>query len=137
MREILFKAKRGDHKWVEGDYFQDAVRQWHFIRRRENIENRFTTGDYRIIPETLCQYTGMTDDNGNKIWENDILLIDGLGFDSHTEIGKVYYDTKNFGYAVEFVEGEIDTYPLSEYNTGGVKVIGNVFDNTELLEVAK
>ena len=146
MREILFKAKsRRDGGWVEGYYAQLGIDDHieHYIIQNmaltklfDDWEKNMQFMDVEIILETLCQYTGMKDDSGNRIFENDILLIDELGMDYHAERGKVYYDTQYLGYAVEFVEGETDTYPLSEYNTGdGVEVIGNIFDNPELLEV--
>ena len=81
MREILFKAKRLDNgEWVEGYYIGPiGVLDVHEICDVHDI----TGPRVEVDPSTVCQYTGLTDKNGKKIFEGDVLKIakksDGLG----------------------------------------------------------
>lgn len=134
MREILFKAKRIDNgEWVEGYYLRD---QYHrggkdIIFYRKDSD-RFTVYTDIIDSETLCQFTGLCDKNGKKIWENDILMAN-LD-ESYPE--DVTYKTVEWGVAgwVTHEANSIDRQYLDEFDLEHFEVVGNIFDNPELLQ---
>lgn len=134
MREILFKAKRIDNgEWVEGYYLRD---QYHIggkdIIFYRKDSDRFTVYTNIIDPETLCQFTGLCDKNGKKIWENDILMahLD----ESYPE--DATYETVEWGVAgwVAHENGSTDKEYLDEFDLEHYEVVGNIFDNKELLQ---
>lgn len=138
MREILFKAKRKDNgEWVEGCYTEYNGKTFTGI-------NISIYGDifevlctpvirwFEVGPETLCQFTGLCDKNGKKIWENDILMahLD----ESYPE--DVTYETVEWGVAgwVGHEANSIGRQYLDEFDTKYYEVVGNTFDNPELLQ---
>ena len=132
MREILFKAKRIDNgEWVEGCYLLSNGK--HFIYA-EYIEHYCMPVIIKaeIIPETLCQFTGLTDKNGKRIWENDILMahLD----ESYPE--DTTYETVEWGVVgwVTHEANSADRQYLDEFDTEHFEVVGNIFDNPELLQ---
>ena len=145
MREILFKAKRIDNgKWVEGYLFDngfDGEEKKYFIGGLIIEKYNGTACDewditgidfYEIDPETLCQFTGLCDSYGNKIWENDILMahLD----ESYPE--DATYKTVEWNAAgwVGHEAGSTDREYLDEFDTEHFEVVGNIFDNKELLQ---
>lgn len=130
MREILFRGKRVyNRKWITGYYSYYETCHDHFII----TDMSYGVPDIeQVYPETVGQYTGFTDKNGKRIFEGDIMAFckgatrpfeirwDGLGWKMFTADGKRIKDS--------FESGEIRHMQKSE-------VIGNKWDNPELLEV--
>lgn len=127
VRELIFKAKRLDNgEWITGYYA--LMHGYHYIMPKDDYSIW-----YEINPDTICQYTGLTDKNGNKIWENDIVRksdVNALGW-SRVRNCKVSFD--EMGYWLLTTEYG-DGYWLGEFAAEQIEVIGNIFDNPELLE---
>lgn len=143
MREILFRAKRLDNgEWVEG--FIVARQANTYPDGFEIIETDGINYDeldfwqpafqsYGVYPKTICQYTGLTDKNGNKIWENDVVRksdTNALGW-GRVRNCKISFD--KLGYWLLTTQYG-DGYWLGEFNAEQLEVIGNIFDNPELME---
>lgn len=137
MREILFRGKRFDNgEWVYGAYYglcritnkAGDFGYEHLMRQSDNEPL------YRVDPETVGQFTGLTDKNGKKIFEGDICKT---YFESYThsweEVGVV---TEFCGaYGIESADGKHFRAFINEsVYTRSHEVIGNIHDNPELLE---
>lgn len=128
----LFKAKRLDNgEWVQGNILLD-------------IEKNKPSETYRIYPvdhvdicrivdeTTICQCTGLKDKNGTLIWENDIVK------DEHGNLYKAFWQ-KNY-YCYSWICIKSNYLPIgAQWNLWSIKsfeieLIGNIFDNKELLE---
>ena len=150
MREILFRAKRIDNgEWAEGYLFDDGMAEVeHYFVGRIVVEPYKGTAcddwditgiDFcKVNPETLCQFTGMIDKNGKRIWENDIISINTYDYMEPQEdfFGRVVYLEKWACWCIQPPEEE-KFIPLCEcegsYQTDRF-VEGNIFDNPELWE---
>ena len=127
MREVLFKGKRIDNgEWVYGGYKLEKVGE--YIATVFIIEP-LTDGvfeNHRVIPETVGQYTGLTDKNGKKIFEGDIVR------GAWETIFQVYCDDCYLRFRAKDKNGycqDIDFYGLDM-----LEIIGNIHDNPELLK---
>ena len=119
MREILFRAKRADNgEWVEGYYIVAAGMAFMSI---------FTVKEpIRVNHKTIGQYTGLTDKNGKKIFEGDIVKV-----------------RRQYKSLICVVEWQICGFTIRDqkdssyiiYDKIDIEVIGNIYDNPELLEV--
>ena len=140
MREIIFRGKRKDNgEWVEGYYARKGVDKdtfKHFICvmtfnvNGNTYSSMFYLTDIEVIPETVGQFTGMTDKNGTKIFEKDILSahLDNAYPEDETLLEVIWHNNGWYGKNEPFFE---------DFNNGFEKhfeVIGNVHDNLGLLQ---
>lgn len=152
MREILFRGKRADNgEWIEGYYakqsnhacFAHELKYQHFIFKDVCLD--FNLGglqEFEIIPETVGQYTSLTDKNGVRIFEGDIVkctdTINDFEFNAVVEFGNPNGEY-NWGYQLKFISGEESNFDIlcwvdMEETGAYIEVIGNIHDNPELLE---
>ena len=135
MREILFRGKVADEpdEWVYGYLLPDA----RIIQTVEFTENKCCgVGTFQIRPETVEQYTGLTDKNGKKIFEGDIVKEVSMRFitmEIEESIFAVEWWDFDSSYRLirRFDNGEQTTILT---NCGDYEVIGNIHDNPELLK---
>ena len=136
MREILFRGKRIENdEWVYGSFCMDAVEQKNglcgvdgFIRLYDFDKGKIQM--HEVDRETVGQFTGMTDKNGKKIFEGDIVEYYPDGMVRIPQIGRVEFHDGAFGVMLFEKKGIFLSF-AADYCT----VIGNIHDNHELLEV--
>ncbi len=148
----LFKAKRTDNgEWVIGNRIDDGVTGQVFIHAVGNSVNESDkVGEegclqfvaFEVAPSTICQCTGLKDKNGKLIWENDI--VKDLFSDVCAQIKYGSYQncfdstkTEHVGFYVGWSDKHTKRYrkDLGYWiNMVDAEVVGNVFDNPELLE---
>ena len=147
MREILFRGKRKDNgKFVEGYYRYDDIPPFTNEPRTEIVRGGahrygYSMIPYEVIPETVGQYTGLTDKKGKKIFEGDIVKETYEIFTSErkkekrTRIGYVEYSACSFcnGYYAYFWNDK-EKWRGNFAIHCGCEVIGNIHDNPELME---
>lgn len=153
MREILFKAKQIDNgEWIEGYLFDngfDGEEKKYFIGGLIIEKYNGTACDEwditgidfcEIDPETLCQFTGLYDKNGNKIWENDIIKYHFEEIYAPIKYGcyQNCFDSQkaeHVGFYVDWSDGECIRKDLGYWiNMIDTVPVGNIFDNPELLQ---
>lgn len=155
MRDILFRAKGRDGEgWREGYYWRTNETTYcftgdykkfpdntkHYLLFDEMTDWGLPNHKYRmdIDPETLCQYTGLTDKNGRKIFEGDIVKCQELKSNGNIleYASEVFWDDGCWmvhegtycDVELYLFDGRPNKIPLTE-----IEVIGNTFDNPELL----
>ena len=128
-REILFRGKRVDNgEWIEGFFAKSGDKT--FIL----IDNDIAVGYVamkEVISETVGQFTGLTDYNGKKIFDGDIVKgLFNFGLSINAKV--VYYDG-SFGVVCKRC-GAINFTAFTSFCGVDWKVIGNICDNPELME---
>ena len=151
MREILFRGKRTDcWEWVEGYLNQHRGRvifdcccnainanDYYINDWTEKLDTDLYGCVYKVDPETVGQYTGLTDKNGVKIFEGDIVRYGtNTNRADNKEIHEVVFETRGgsgyFGIRIS----EIETWNFClEVPAKLMEVIGNIHDNPEILKV--
>lgn len=144
MREILFRGKRVDNgEWVFGSYsfeprrkgafgqtISDLDHERHCIVSKKNYEY------WEVIPETVGEYTGLTDDNGKRIFEGDI-VAEACGWKGLVEF--FTEDIGSCGCCVPQFDGSGFKAKYKNLDSGvdmrSCTIVGNIYDNPEMWEV--
>lgn len=138
MREILFRGKRKDNgEWIEGGYAEHDGKSFVVIWTRYSPDTRdldmveyyeinphYTFCLIEVVPETVCQYTGLTDRNGRKIFEGDIIK-------KQKETFAVFWSESNYEFGIK---NSIESFGIAYVYHGDLEVAGNIFDDPELCE---
>lgn len=146
MREILFRGKRVDNeKWIEGSlvnniFFRVSTSVWvTYIINPDEYEEYDGMEDIEVIPETVGQFTGLTDKNGVKIFEGDILCANsGREWDNgicikYLQYAPVVYNPQKARFQISGKIGQSHKALNQVTNNYHATVVGNIHDNPELL----
>lgn len=121
MRKIIFRGKREDCSWLYGDLI-------HMERENDFVimVADWRTKNNEVIPETVGQFTGLTDKNGKEIYEGDIVK-----YTHDPKACEVLYRANDYG--ASFLTDSHDGYHSLGDLMNTVEIIGNIHDNPELL----
>lgn len=129
----LFKAKRiSDGEWVIG--FYAYINKKHYIYTGQLIRSGLydIAERFEVDPSTICQCTTSQDKNGKLIWENDIAK------DKHGNFCKAFWRNSRNQFSWICVKSDVFSigtkWDLWSFSLPGIEIIGNVFDNPELIE---
>lgn len=148
----LYRAKRIDNGvWVEG-YLIHAKKDYYICENPYECMNEYSSlngqsygfGGFKLVdPSTICQCTGLMEKNGNPIFENDIVKYHFGEKYARIKYG-VYQScfdstkTGHCGFYVDWPDSENKRKDLGYWiNMVDAEIVGNIFDNPELLEVGE
>ena len=120
MREIKFRGKYGNNPWLYGSLVTKN-------RNNNGIQERNSSVTILVDDGSIGQYTGMHDGNGEDIYEGDIVRTS----DNDDELAVVEWDEEDLRFTV--THGNVVNGLGEEYYSREVEVIGNMYDNPELL----
>ena len=145
MQEYLFRGKRKDNgEWVEGDFYKVDILCFIIPRSSSGTYSRgkHTIKDvypcYEVIPETVGQYTGLTDKKGTKIFKGDIIRTITFGFDKEKSVTEIKFGAR-YGVQGFYLANGRNMFYFGQTNLSvmdDTEVIGNIHDNPELLKGA-
>ena len=130
MRTIKFRGKSIDGKeWLYGDLVSSADKKRFAIL----VNNKESYDECEVAPETIGQFSGLYDCNGNKIYEGDIVEWekDGLMYVVKYWNGMFYASVKECN---DGIFGGFPLHALTKHDDRKCKIAGNIFDNPELLK---
>ena len=134
MREISFRGKRIDNgQWVYGGFYKEPTNDiksgFSYI---VTSSLTFAGNAHAVIPETVGQFTGLTDKHGNKIFEGDVLQGDDIEDDVYYVVRIGQSDENRYECFLDFNGDNQCWLPfIDSFNR--MKIIGNIHDNPELL----
>lgn len=136
MRNILFRAKRTDNgEWVEGSLLVEThdiagsfekrckISDITYGQDDEGFATYMSGVEEYVDPDTVCEWTGLYDKNGKKIFEDDIVLVNGK-----------HVDHVIFSNGCFCMENQMLFYEFTYQYKASLEVIGNIYDNPDLLE---
>jgi len=130
----LFKAKRLDNgEWVEGDLIREQDVFGNIKHRIYQIKGSGRFQKYDVDAETISQYTGLTDKNGKKIWENDVVrYIDEII--NKEKVDRICFNETHAAFTrLHKTEMGLQYLYINEGIANNCEVLGNIFDNPKLL----
>ena len=148
MREILFRGKTKNNEWVEGLYLTYDPKHYDHLENPSHVivnnlealgcglciqESEMTGENLDVYSDTIGQFTGLTDKNGKRVSEHDVIK-----HDFGDEIGVIRYGEYrggHVGFYVDWVRGTVSELLRKDlaYWMKIVEIIGNIHDNPELL----